>query len=89
MNTHAVAVELEFLLCKEFGFNDRPSGTAFNADAIENYFFYDAMCLLLYKKNNSVLFEFEGKYIYCKNKNINSIKDAEQIFDHFKSLIDE
>ena len=49
-NVHDIAIELESMLRKEFGFPDRPRGTIFDADAIESRMFYDVMILLLYRK---------------------------------------
>ncbi len=86
-NTHDIAIELEHMLCKEFGFNARPRGTIFDADAIETYMFYDLMCLLLYKKSKSDWSEFADTIFPYKGTNMNRIPNYEQIFDQFKSML--
>ncbi len=48
-NPHDVAIELEHMLCKEFGIQGRPRGTIFDADSIELRMFYDDIVLMLYK----------------------------------------
>lgn len=87
-NAHDIAIELEHMLCREFGFQGRPRGTIFDADAIETYMFYDLIYLLLYKKSNQDWFDFVDRIYEYKGTNMNKIPDYEAIFDEFKSLIE-
>lgn len=86
-NAHDIAIELESMLRKEFGFNERPRGTIFDADKIESYMFYDLLYLLLYKKSNKDWSNFANKTFEYKGINMNKIPEYEKIFDEFKSLI--
>lgn len=90
MNFHGyIAVPLEAILRRVFGFSDRPLGTVFDADAIESGFFYDAMCLILCKNNIENWYEFADKYIEMKNKPGNEIgiEKAISVFKEFEELI--
>lgn len=89
MNTHEFALQVEQLLCFHFGFKSRPCGTVFDADAIERGFFYDAMCLLLCKKDVQGWTDFADKYLEYQNKNINQISNIDLIFNEFKKLLNK
>ena len=86
-NAHTIASELESLLRNEFGFNDRPIGTIFDADAIENYMFYDDMVLLLNKKGTGNFNKFINDNYQHKGKNMNQITNYEEIFEEFNRLL--
>ncbi|HCH29019.1 MAG TPA: hypothetical protein DEW35_05870 [Ruminococcaceae bacterium] len=86
-NAHDIAIELEHMLCREFGFDGRPRGTIFDADAIETYMFYDIICLLLYRKSNSGWDDFANRICQYKGVNMNQIPEYEKVFDEFKLLI--
>ena len=86
-NAHDIAIELEHMLCDEFGFNDRPRGTIFDADAIEHRMFYDDMILLLAKKSKYDSSEFEDEIYEYQGRNMNQIPNYEEIFEKFKSFI--
>lgn len=86
-NVHSIAVELESFLRDEFGFNDRPIGTIFDADAIESYMFYDDMVLLLHKKGTGDFNKFIDDNYEHKGKNMNEITNCEEIFEKFKRLL--
>lgn len=89
-NAHDVAIELEYMLRKEFGFKDRPRGTIFDADSIELYMFYDDMVLLLYKKGAvNDPYDFMDRICQYKGVNMNKIPSFNEIFDEFKSLINK
>lgn len=83
-NTHNIAQQLELILRNEFGFSDRPSGTIFDADAIEHTMFYDIMILLLYKKDK-LNDTFLDKYSKYKGMSVNEITDCEAIFNEFQT----
>lgn len=86
-NVHDVAIELEYMLRKEFGFSDRPRGTIFDADAIESRTFYDIIILLLHKKGKKDSTKFQDKIFQYKCINMNQIPDYELIFEEFKTYI--
>ena len=87
-NAHDVAIDLEWMLRKEFGFeNSRPRGTIFDADSIETYSFYDCMVLLLNKKAQSDCTDFMNSIYEFKGENMNSIPDFEGVFETFKSFL--
>ena len=86
-NAHDIAIELEYMLRKEFGFENRPRGTIFDADAIESYMFYDILHLLLYKKSNQDWCDFINKIFQYKGVSMNKIPGYEQIFEEFKLLL--
>lgn len=83
-NTHNIAIQLELILRKEFGFPDRPSGTIFDADAIERSTFYDLMILVLCKKDKHNA-DFIEKYSQYEGMNMNQIPDCEAIFNEFRT----
>lgn len=86
-NAHDIAIEIEHMLRKEFGFEERPRGTIFDADKIESYMFYDLLYLLLYRKSNKEWFGFVDKIFEYKGVNMNQIPEYEKIFEEFKSLL--
>lgn len=86
-NVHDIAIELEYLLCEEFGFADRPRGTIFDADDIESRTFYDNMALLLHKKAKKDYTDFINSIFDYKGVNMNQISDYEKIFEEFKSYL--
>lgn len=86
-NVHDIAIELEYMLRKEFGFPDRPRGTIFDADAIESRMFYDVMILLLYKKGKKDSTRFQDNVLKYQGTNMNQIPDYESIFEEFKTYL--
>ena len=86
-NRHDIAIELENMLCKEFGFSSRPRETIFDADAIESYMFYDDMILLLHNKSQKDSIDFENDIFKYKGTNMNKIPDCESIFEKFKTFL--
>lgn len=86
-NVHDIAIELESMLRKEFGFTDRPRGTIFDADAIESRMFYDVLILLLYKKGTKNSTKFQNAIFKYKGINMNEIPNYESIFEEFKSYL--
>ena len=85
-NVHDIAIELEYMLRDEFGFDCRPRGTIFDADSIELYMFYDDMNLLLHKKATKDYSEFLDEIYMYKGVNMNKIPNYEEIFEKFKSF---
>lgn len=86
-NVHDIAIELESMLRKEFGFHDRPRGTIFDADAIESRMFYDVMILLLYRKGTKDSNKFQNDIFKYKGINMNEIPNYESIFEEFKTYL--
>ena len=86
INVHDIAIELEYMLRKEFGFADRPRGTIFDADYIEKEMFYDDMSLLLYKKGKKDFTEFLDSIYQYRRVNMNTIPNCGSIFEQFKQL---
>ena len=86
-NVHDIAIELESMLRKEFGFPDRPRGTIFDADAIESRMFYDVMILLLYRKETKDSNKFQKDIFKYKGINMNEIPNYESIFEEFKTYL--
>jgi len=86
-NPHDVAIELERMLCDEFGFEGRPRGTIFDADEIEVRMFYDLMTLLLHKKAKVCFYDFLDSIYQYKGVDMNDIPDYKGIFQKFLSLI--
>ena len=86
-NVHDIAIELESMLRKEFGFPDRPRGTIFDADAIESCMFYDVMILLLYRKGTKDSTKFQNDIFKYKGINMNEIPNYESIFEEFKTYL--
>ena len=86
-NVRNIAIELEYFLRNEFWFNDRPIGTIFDADAIENYMFCDDMVLLLHKKGTGNFNKFIDDNYQHKGKNMNQITNYEEIFEEFNRLL--
>jgi len=85
-----IAVPLEGKLRSLFGFRERPVGTVFDADSIENSFFYDAMCLILVRNAVENRTDFMDRYLYLKGKSASEveIREAIRIYDEFLSLIE-
>lgn len=86
-NPHDVAIELEHMLCKEFGIKGRPRGTIFDADSIELRMFYDDMVLMLYKCAKTDFTDFINEIYQYKSVNMNKISNYEEIFNKFKSYL--
>ena len=86
-NVHDIAIELESMLRKEFGFPYRPRGTIFDADAIESRMFYDVMILLLYRKGTKDSTKFQNDIFKYKGINMNEIPNYESIFEEFKTYL--
>lgn len=86
-NVHDIAIELEWMLRKEFNFKKRPRGTIFDADSIESYMFYDILHLLLYRKSSQDWCEFIDTIFKYKGIDMNQIPNCDEIFEEFKSLL--
>ena len=86
-NPHDVAIELEYMLCKEFGFKERPMGTIFDADSIELRMFYDDIVLMLYKCAKTDFIDFIDEICQYKLVDMNKIPNYEEIFRKFKSYL--
>lgn len=86
-NTRNIAIELEHMLRKEFGFPDRPIGTIFDADAIESRMFYDDMILLLHKNGKKDSTDFQDKIYEYRGVNMNQIPNYESMFEEFKTYL--
>lgn len=82
---HDIAIDLERILCDEFGFDDRPYGTIFDADGIEHGMFCADMILLLRKRKiNSV--DFENELNQYRGDPIETIPNYEHLFEQFEKL---
>ncbi len=89
LNEHDVANELCGLSEKILRYKFRHSGTFFDADMIENYFFYDVMQFLLFVRGKEGKIEFLNKiYERCKNKRMKEIPEYKEIYLEFQKLID-
>lgn len=88
MNGHAIAVLLEAILCDEFGFDKRPIGTIFDADAIEHRMFCEDMILALRKKGIDCV-DFENELSAYSGIYIETIPNYEQLFNRFEELFNE
>lgn len=86
-NPHDVAIELEHMLCKEFGIQGRPKGTIFDADSIELRMFYDDIVLMLYKCAKTDFTDFIDEIYQYKLVDMNKIPNYEEIFIKFKSYL--
>lgn len=88
-NLHGnIAVRMEQILRKEFGFDDRPYGTIFDADAIEHGALYDGMCLVLCKRKINDREDFANEYAKYKGKTLQEIgDDVENFFNAFSKII--
>jgi len=86
-----IGLPLELKLRTEFGFDERPAGTVFDADGIVNGFFYEAMNLLLVKKKIEKIKrnDFLYKYSHLANKTLSEIgvEEAVRIYDEFLKLL--
>ncbi len=87
-NEHEIAYDLERIVEKELGFDFDHSGTFFDRDVIHKDCFYSVMYFMLHIKGGKGSVEFMNKYYELRGVNMNDIKDYEQIFNEFKSLID-
>ena len=84
-NTHAIAVELENLLCKTFNINRRPHSTIFDADSIEHRTFYDVLELILFMKSKKEYYEFTNSICEYRGISMNKIPNVEKIYSEFES----
>ena len=86
-NTHDIAIELERILEKQFGYPFAHSGTIFSADFIELAMFYDDMHLMLHIKGHGDWIGFINEIYQYKGMNMNKIPNVEEIWAQFKTFI--
>ena len=86
-----IGLDLESKLKTVFGFTEIPYGTAFDSDMIEAGFLYDALCLILCKKEISDWGKFSDSFLKYKGMSGADIgmTQAKVMYNNFLALIGE
>lgn len=88
MNNHDIAIAIEKIMCREFGFSGRPRGTIFDADYIEMRSFYDCVSLILHKRGKGDWSGFLDSIYEYAGKNISMIPNLIEVYSTFRNFVD-